>query len=156
LIAKPEWPGTACDCRGSARAESKELAPKQDALRHTSHSRLRNTCSQDQWHIETRSVELFCTFPIMSVLQENYQRVADAYPDIARKIKCFWGNQEFTDLMVDLLTNTRDHQRVGFPLPVVASFIQLQQLHDQVFPKYAERSYAPKVLSHRPSGFGNL
>ena len=92
----------------------------------------------------------------MSALQDNYQLVLEAYPEIARKIKFFWGNQEFTDLMDELLTNTRGHQREGFPLRVVASFITLQQLHDQVFPAFSERSYAPKVLSHRPSAFGDL
>jgi len=92
----------------------------------------------------------------MSDLQENYQLVAETYPEIAKKIKFFWGNQEFTDLMDDLLNNTRDHRREGFPLKVVASFIKLQQLHDQVFPTYTEKSCSAKVLSHRPSAFGDL
>lgn len=51
----------------------------------------------------------------MSALQENYQLVLEAYPEIAKKIKIFWGNQEFTDLIDELLTNTRGHQREGFP-----------------------------------------
>jgi hypothetical protein len=92
----------------------------------------------------------------MTALQKNFQIVADGYPEIGVKIKLFWGSQEFTDLMHELLNDTRGHLRVGFPCNVVKSFLILQELHDRVFPKFSEKSYAPKSLSHRPSGFGNL
>jgi hypothetical protein len=92
----------------------------------------------------------------MSELQDTYQIVADAYPDIGKKIKLFWGNQEFTDLMYDLLNNTRGHLRDGFPFDVVTAFLKLQELHNRVFPQFAERSLTAKVLIHRPSGLGLL
>ncbi len=89
----------------------------------------------------------------MSLLQTRYQIVADAYPDIARKIKVFWGYQEFTDLMHDLMQNTRDHERAGFPFHVVTAFLELQALHNQIFPAYAEKSNRTAVLTHRQAGY---
>jgi len=85
----------------------------------------------------------------MSLLQENYQVIEDSYPEIGRKIKLFWGNQEFTDLMHELLTDTRGHVRTGFPCAVVNSFLKLQELHNTVFPQFSEKSPVRKVLSHR-------
>jgi hypothetical protein len=92
----------------------------------------------------------------MSRLQKNYQVIVETYPDIARKIKFFWGNREFTDLMHELLNDTRDHSRLGFPKNVVASFLTLQALHDLTFPALSEKSYGARALSHRPSAFGEL
>ncbi len=92
----------------------------------------------------------------MSLLQENYQVIEDAYPELGRKVKLFWGNQEFTDLMHELLTDTRGHARAGFPRPVVNSFLKLQGLHNRVFSQFSEKSHATKVLSHRPSQFAGL
>jgi hypothetical protein len=89
----------------------------------------------------------------MGVLQQKYQVVADSYPDIAKKIKLFWGYQEFTDLMHDLLQNTREHSRAGFPFHVVTAFLELQELHNRTFPQHVERSVNAKVLSFRPSMF---
>ena len=88
----------------------------------------------------------------MSILQDRYQIVADAYPDIAKKIKVFWGYQEFTDLMHDLLQNTRSHSRVGFPFHVVTAFLELQELHNRIFPAHAEKSNSTPVLSYRQAG----
>jgi hypothetical protein len=92
----------------------------------------------------------------MSLLQENYDVIVEAYPDIAKKIKFFWGNREFTDLIDELLNDTRDHAREGFPKKVVNSLLTLQALHDQTFPALSEKSYGAKALSHRPSTFGDL
>ena len=85
----------------------------------------------------------------MSDLQKNFNVVADSFPSIAKKIKLFWGHQEFTDLMHDLLNNTRDHSRAGFPLDVTAALLELQERHDRLFPQFAETSVNVRMLSHR-------
>ena len=92
----------------------------------------------------------------MSALQDNYQVIVETYPDIAKKVKLFWGNQEFTDLLHDLLYNTRGNARDGFPLHVMTAFLELQEIHNKVFPQFAEKSPAGRVLSHRPSDFDKL
>jgi hypothetical protein len=92
----------------------------------------------------------------MSLLQDNYQVIVESYPDIAKKIKLFWGSQEFTDLMHDLLNGTRDHNRAGFSRKIVGSLITLQDLHDRTFPAFTERSNYAKAFEFRPSAFGNF
>ena len=85
----------------------------------------------------------------MSALQENFSVVLGAYPGIAEKLKLFWGHQEFTDLLDDLLNNTRDHQRAGFPAEVSVALWELQELHDKVFPKFAEKKGIGWTLNYR-------
>lgn len=92
----------------------------------------------------------------MSILQENYQFVVETYPDIAKKIKLHWGCQEFTDLMHELLNETRGHGREGFPAQVVDSFLTLQQLHDQVFPSMSEPTYGARASAYKLSTFSKL
>jgi hypothetical protein len=85
----------------------------------------------------------------MSELQENYRVVANAFPTIGEKIKLFWGHQDFTDLMHDLLHSTRDHSRGGFKLDVALAFLELQALHDRVFPQFKKVSFDARTLIHR-------
>lgn len=92
----------------------------------------------------------------MSVLQQNYQIVVETYPEIAKKIKLHWGSQVFTDLMHGLLNETREHGREGFPTKVVASFLTLQELHDQVFPSMSEPSYGTRASAYKLSTFSKL
>ena len=54
--------------------------------------------------------------------------------------------------MEDLLHNTRDGSRAGFPFKVVAAFLELQELHNKVFPKFREKSFKDRSLSHRSAG----
>ncbi len=86
----------------------------------------------------------------MSDLQDNFNVVLNAFPSIAKKIKLFWGYQDFTDLMQDLLYNTRDHSRAGFPLAVATALFELQTLHDRTFPQLSEKSSNERTLSYRP------
>ena len=92
----------------------------------------------------------------MGALQENYQVVAGKFPKIGMRIKLIWGTQEFTDLVHQLLNDTRDNGREGFPKEVVLALLKMQELHDQVFPSMAEPAYEAKVSAYRLSGFGAL
>ena len=86
----------------------------------------------------------------------SYKVVADAYPDIGKKIQLFWGHQEFSDLAHVLLNDTRDHSRKGFPAHVVAAMLELQALHNKVFPQFAEVSEASQMAIRKNSVFGTL
>ncbi len=85
----------------------------------------------------------------MRNLQENYHVVANAFPSIGKKIKLFWGHQDLTDLMHDLLHNTRGHSREGFKLDVAVALLELQELHNRVFPQFKEVSFNDRSLIHR-------
>jgi len=86
----------------------------------------------------------------------SYKVVADSYPDIGKKIQLFWGHQEFSDFAHVLLHDTRDHSRKGFPAEVVAALVDLQTLHNKVFPQFAEVSEASKAAIRNNSVFGTL
>ena len=85
----------------------------------------------------------------LNELQRNFDVVLAAYPLIAKKIKLFWGHQEFTALLDDLLTNTRGHERAGFPKEVSIALWELKQRHDHVFPKLAEHKGIEWQLNYR-------
>jgi hypothetical protein len=85
----------------------------------------------------------------LSELQKNFKVVLSAYPGIAEKIKLFWGYPEFTTLMDDLMNNTRDHQRAGFPMDVYSAFWELKERHDQAFPELAKNQDIGWTLNYR-------
>ena len=89
----------------------------------------------------------------MSDFQKNFKVVADAYPVIAEKIKLFWGYQEFTNLVNDLLHNTRDKSRGGFPMHVTAALFELQERHDKRFPELAQKTVSDQNLGYRSEAF---
>lgn len=92
----------------------------------------------------------------MSILQDNYQVIAETYPNIAKKIKLTWGTQGLTDLVHELVNNTRDHGREGFPMKVLASLFKVQEVHDHVFPSLSEPTVDARASTYGLSAFGNL
>lgn len=89
----------------------------------------------------------------MNDFQKNFKVIVDAYPVIAEKIKLFWGHQEFTDLVNDLLHNTRDNSRIGFPMQVTVALFDLQERHDRNFPHLAQKTVNERTLTHRSAAF---
>lgn len=87
----------------------------------------------------------------MNEVRTSYKTIADAYPGIAAKLKLFWGEQEFTDFVHDLINDTREHSRQGFPLAVTSALITLQYWHDHQFPQFAERTGNAWSLNFRGS-----
>jgi hypothetical protein len=87
----------------------------------------------------------------MSEVRQSFRIILDAYPAIAEKIKLFWGEQEFTDLVHDLINDTRDGARKGFSFEVSAALITLQHWHDHHFPKHAQRTRKEWSLNGRPA-----
>jgi len=85
----------------------------------------------------------------MNEVRTSYKTIVDAFPGIAAKLKLFWGEQEFSDLVHDLLNDTRDHERQGFPLEVTSALITLQYWHDRQFPQLAERTVNAWSLNFR-------
>lgn len=62
-----------------------------------------------------------------------------SFPNIARKIKVFWGNPEFTKLLQDLQTDSSDKPRAGFPADVLLALSELQSIHDSMYPQHAPK-----------------
>jgi hypothetical protein len=68
-----------------------------------------------------------------------YQTIELGFPNIARKIKVFWGHPEFTKLLQDLQTDSSDKPRAGFPADVLLALSELQSIHDSTFPQHAPK-----------------
>lgn len=75
----------------------------------------------------------------------HYALVMNKFPRIGRAIALFWGQTEFAPYIASLLHDTRDCTREGFPFDVASSLLELQQLHDTVFPHLAPKSTDPWV-----------
>jgi hypothetical protein len=66
----------------------------------------------------------------------DFATVEAKFPNIANKIRVFWGNPEFVSLMLDLQQDSSsDRPRAGFPFEVLTALQSLEQLHDIEFPK---------------------
>jgi hypothetical protein len=72
----------------------------------------------------------------MSEVKQSLKVVSESHPEIAQKIKLFWGAQEFTNLVCDLIYDTRGATRNGFAVEVIASLMTLKYWHDWHFPQF--------------------
>jgi hypothetical protein len=111
-------------------------------------------CDAFPKHIYLSSAILILSFLInlgadVNQIQQTFNVIAEAFPSIARKIKLFWGHQEFTDLLHDLIHSTRDHSRTGFSLQVTSALLDMQEWHDRRFPQFSIRSANARTVNHR-------
>ena len=67
----------------------------------------------------------------MSDITENYdfKLVNSSFPHIGKKIELLWGHPELSKMLMDLLTDTRDGTRQGFPREVAAAMFRLAEMH---------------------------
>lgn len=85
----------------------------------------------------------------MNTLHKNYQIVQSAYPEIASRIKLFWGQRDFTVLMLELVGATRGDSLDGFPKNIKEAILELQAIHDKTFPSYSVQARNDRSLAHR-------
>lgn len=74
------------------------------------------------------------------MLEENYDfhLIDTNFPHIGKKISFLWGHTEFNDMIVNLMDDTRDGQRSGFPIEFAGALLRLSMLHDKEFPEFVE------------------
>lgn len=65
----------------------------------------------------------------------HYAQVMNKFPRIGKILSLYWGQPEFGPYMDDLINNSRDGKRNGFPFDVAMALLELQQLHDKQFPQ---------------------
>lgn len=65
---------------------------------------------------------------------EDFQLVDKSFPHIGHKLKLLWGHKECAELLHNLLTDTRDGTRQGFPKPISSALFKLLALHDNLYP----------------------
>lgn len=66
----------------------------------------------------------------------DFAMVQAKFPNIANKIRVYWGNPEFVSLMFELQQDSSDRPRAGFPFEVLMALQSLELLHDLEFPHW--------------------
>ena len=69
---------------------------------------------------------------------EQYLIVKETYPHIAAKIEFLWGKPEFNEMLNQMINDTRDGKRQGFPKPVASALFRLSMQHDIEFPQFVK------------------
>lgn len=53
---------------------------------------------------------------------------------ITKRIDALWGTDICRNYLLELITDTRENSRQGFPIAVMADLISMIDLHDREFP----------------------
>ena len=67
-------------------------------------------------------------------LNANLLKIHAAFPRVGKALELYWGEKEFQPYINKLLADNRD-SRKGFPFEVMLAIMDLQQLHDIIFPE---------------------
>lgn len=70
----------------------------------------------------------------------DFKLIQQDYGRIARMLLLLWGSDMFNEYMHNLLYDTRDGQRQGFPKPIVEALLGLQATHRRSFPQFNKPS----------------
>ena len=65
---------------------------------------------------------------------ENFITINKEFPHIGHKIEIMWGHPECAAYFKNLLNDTRDGTRQGFPKHIASALFKLSVLHDELFP----------------------
>jgi hypothetical protein len=64
----------------------------------------------------------------------NFIIINAAFPHIGKKLKVYWGCQEFVSYMRNLLHDTRGNTRKGFPMEVLLALQNISDGHGLSYP----------------------
>jgi hypothetical protein len=67
---------------------------------------------------------------------EQYILLENRYPHVAKNIKLFWGSSYLPDYITNLMLDTRNGKRKGFPPDDAKALTDLLKIHDDVYPRY--------------------
>lgn len=70
------------------------------------------------------------------IQNEDFKRINEKFPHIGRRLAVTWGRSEFSIYINDLINNSRDGKRQGFPKEIVLALFKLMQAHDAEFPEH--------------------
>ena len=73
----------------------------------------------------------------MNQANQSFEVVQNSYPEIAKKLRLFWGHAEFSELVQGALHDSHGQTPVDLPVPVIKALLTVQSWHDQHFPNFA-------------------
>jgi len=65
----------------------------------------------------------------------HFNAINDAFPHIGKRLKLYWGRQEFFSYMHNLLNDTRGGTRKGFSAELLVALQSLSDDHDEAYPR---------------------
>lgn len=65
----------------------------------------------------------------------DIQVISTEFERIATEIKLRWGSDQLEPYIIDLLNDTRDHTRAGFPKYICTSLNRMLLLHQKFYPE---------------------
>lgn len=65
----------------------------------------------------------------------EYLQISTKYPHIAKKIVLLWGSYDMDEYFRNLLFDTRNVTREGFPVKDALCICELYKIHKQKFPE---------------------
>lgn len=76
------------------------------------------------------------------MLTENihFQTVNGKFPRIGQKLSELWGTKDLSAYLNELMTDTRDGKRQGFPPEVATALFSLMFAHDNEFPEHVHQA----------------
>lgn len=66
----------------------------------------------------------------------DYQLIKSQYGRIGRMLQLLWGSSTFNDYVDNLMHDTRDGKRQGFPQEIAVALLGLQMTHNRLFTKF--------------------
>jgi hypothetical protein len=71
----------------------------------------------------------------MFIQTKEFDVISIKYPHIAKKIMLLWGSYDMHQYFLNLLYDTRDGKRQGFPVHDYLCIIRICNIHRKNFPK---------------------
>ena len=75
-------------------------------------------------------------------------------PRIGTALDIRWGTKEFDPYVKTLIADDK-HDRKGFPMDVMMSIFNLQQLHRELFPQLSNNDAGPNSVWNNSTMFGS-
>ena len=66
----------------------------------------------------------------------DFQLIQKEYGRIGRMLELLWGSDMFSEYLNNILNDTRDGQRQGFPKPIFEALSRLKVSHSRFFPQF--------------------
>lgn len=108
-----------------AAGYSSEMSAAFEALKAEHEREFPREEGQPEWHVLTHD-------PDFMAIDAKFKR-------IGRRLKDLWGGPECLGYLNELIHDTRDGTRQGFPMDVAMAIFKLSRKHDQAFPQYAPK-----------------
>ncbi len=76
----------------------------------------------------------------MSAVNQSFEIIRNSYPEIAKKLRLFWGHAEFSEVVQELLHEDDGATPEALPGAVIAALLAMRHAHNDHFPHFARQA----------------